>query len=131
MPEAPASTYDPALATARDRLRRELGDVGTLKDDAGESLYLIPDATYDAMLSQHGYNESLARLAEGLAAEKAQEPVEYDDEARVRVRWTDRIKTWLAIADRARAKSQQPTQLVDSNFASYHGGGPDVSGLRL
>ncbi|MGV3617916.1 MAG: hypothetical protein ACO1SV_21535 [Fimbriimonas sp.] len=124
-------SYDPGLSTDRDRLRRELGDVGTLKDDAGAEVYLVPDATYDAMLRDHGYNEALARLAEGLAAEKAQEPVEYDDEGKVRVRWTDRIKTWLTIADRARAKSLQTAHIVDSNFASYHGGGPDVSGLRL
>lgn len=49
--------YDPSLSTFVDHLRFQMADI----DDAA---LLFPIATYEALLSNFGYLEALARLAE-------------------------------------------------------------------
>jgi hypothetical protein len=89
-----AVTYDDTLPTARDRARRAVGDTDV-------DLALEQDETYDAAITLYGEDLGTAVMAEGLAAKFAQEPDSISDDTGS-VRWSERVKTWIAIANRYR-----------------------------
>lgn len=89
------ATYDAGLSTAKDRLRRLLGDVDP-------EYPLLDDATYDGAVSQYGEAGAAVFLAESLAAEYAQLPVRTDDNG-VALDFSERVRTWQALAATMRA----------------------------
>lgn len=90
-----AFTYSPQLLTARDRVRHAVGDT----DPAAP---LREDATIDAFLVIAGEDGAVAALAEGLAAEFARKPDSIGSDGSS-ISWRERVKTWLAVAQQARA----------------------------
>ncbi len=102
-------SYNPALPTARDRLRFALGDTQAPPDE------LLPDATYDATLTTFGGDEKQATLvlAEGLLARYALEPDSVDDEGQ-KASWKFRLSQWTMKANQLRgelATASAPTPL--------------------
>ena len=91
-----AATFDPALPTLKDHIRLTIGD-------RGPDTWLLTNETIQAKLDTLPYPEALAQLAEGLAAEFAQNPSSYSESGSMSISWGERVKTWLAIADRARS----------------------------
>jgi len=83
------ATYDPTLASARDRLRFALGDT-----DAAAPLEA--DTTYDAAISWHGEAGALRAMAEGLASRFAQKPDRISD-GDFSVSWGERVRAWRAL----------------------------------
>lgn len=89
----PVANYNPALPTARDKLRFKLGDTNT-------GAALIPDVTYDAVLSVVGGDEKKAAVAllDHLISRFAQLPNSTTaDDGAVRIEWKDRVATWRAM----------------------------------
>ena len=88
-------SYDPTLATARDKLRFRLGDVNTAAE-------LLPDATYTAALDAHDDDETAAalQLLDGLIALYAQMPSKTSTDAGASVEWKDRLEAWKALRTR-------------------------------
>jgi hypothetical protein len=90
-----AWTYDPLLATAKDRVRHAIGDTDVANP-------LRQDETIAAAISADGETMAVAILAEGLAAQYAQEPDSFGSGS-LSVSWRERVKTWLALAERSRS----------------------------
>jgi hypothetical protein len=88
-------SYDPLLATAKDRVRHSIGDTDATNP-------LRQDETIAAAISSDGEAMATAILAEGLAAQYAQEPDSFGSVG-LSVSWRERVKTWLALAERSRA----------------------------
>jgi len=84
------ATYDPTLATARDRLRFALGDTNVAAP-------LEADTTYDAAIAWHGETGAMRAMAEGLASRFAQKPDRISD-GDFSVSWGERVKAWRALA---------------------------------
>lgn len=99
-----ATTYDPTLPDPKDHVRLVLGDTGV----DGNS-WLLTDEEIAATLIRLPYNETCATLAEGLAARFAQFPDEEDTVSGAKLKWSERVKTWLEIAKRMRAEAANPT----------------------
>lgn len=89
-----ATTFDPALLTARDRVRFQLGDTDMAKP-------LIPDETYDAQIAWYGGDEQKAarELARGLIAEYGRKPVNIKAGS-VQVDYRERLTVWRGIVGR-------------------------------
>lgn len=90
------ATFDPNLPTAKDRIRRLLGDADVANalrqdEDYVAAIALYPDEA-----------EAAAFVAEGLAAEFARRPDSISDEG-TSLRWGERVKTWLELAKRLTA----------------------------
>ena len=83
------ATYDPTLASARDRLRFALGDTNVAAP-------LEADTTYDAAIAWHGEAGALRAMAEGLASRFAQKPDRISD-GDFSVSWGERVKAWRAL----------------------------------
>ncbi len=97
------ATFDPTLPTQKDHIRVALGD--RHNDDAAGAVTdpLLTDAVINAKIDALGYLDALADLAEGLAAEKAQEPDEFQESSGgLKMKWSERVKYWLNLADRCR-----------------------------
>lgn len=95
-------TYDPTLATALDRVRFAVGDVD-VEDDAA----IKPDTEYDAViLANDSEQGAIAEMARALAAQVMQDPDSYSESGGISIRWGERIKTWLALADTASARAE-------------------------
>jgi len=90
-------TYDSSLPTARDRMRHMLGDT-----DAANPLRY--DESYDAMLT-YFENETLAtaKMARALASEFAQKFSSVNIQGGPSITYSERVKTWLALADKLEA----------------------------
>lgn len=90
-------TYDSSLPTPRDRMRHMIGDT-----DAKNPLRF--DESYDAMLA-FWENETLAtaKIARALASEFAQKFSTVNIQGGPSVSYSDRVKTWLALADKLEA----------------------------
>lgn len=88
------ATYDATLPTAKDRLRFALGDT-TMTD------VLEQDETYVAALTLYSEPLATAVMAEALAARFAREPDSISGAAGS-ISWRERVKTWLALAERMR-----------------------------
>lgn len=91
------ATFDLNLPTARDRMRFALGDTNV-------AAALEQDETYAATLTLHGEPLGTAVMAEALAARFAQEPDSVGIDGALSVSWRDRVKTWLALAQRIRTE---------------------------
>jgi len=87
-----ACSFSTGLETATDRMRAALGDRDCTHP-------LRQDEEYEANLALAG-DELLATavMAEGLAAEFAQRVDAYSESGGISVRWSERVKTWLALA---------------------------------
>lgn len=96
-------SYNPALTTARDRLRAHLGDT----DVANE---LLPDATYDAVLTTENQNEAKAELALArmLLARFSQMPDTFEIGG-TRLSFKVLLSGWKAAIDRLAPATQSGT----------------------
>lgn len=112
-------TFDPSLALPRDRVRAAIGD----RDMADP---LRSDQEVDATVAFCGEDELLATavLAEGLAAEYARRVDSYSESGGISVRWGERIRTWLVLAENLRAAINAAT--IDAGS-----GGVDAVAVRL
>jgi hypothetical protein len=106
------ATFDLALPTAKDRLRRALGDADT-------TAALRQDEEYAAVLTQFAGNETaaLVEMASGLATEYAQKPDSVSDEDGA-ITWKDRVPTWLKIAATGRADLLKAAEVVTGKAVS-------------
>jgi hypothetical protein len=74
-----SATFNPALVTARDRMRLQLGDTGSVPAGYTDGAYEIAnpdflDSTYDSALSQNGSEiEATINLAQALIGRFARE----------------------------------------------------------
>ena len=139
------ATFNPALLTARDRMRFDLGDtnVAVEKDDDADPLSLpVDDAVYAGVLARRGNDERQATLdlADSLIARYAQLETKATVDGVVTAEWGNRLAAWRALADRLRAAiaSEAPTVAGRGSFsvarahrpgregaAEYHGAGRD------
>jgi hypothetical protein len=88
-----AATYDQGLPTAKDRARFAVADLD-VPDNA-----LRQDENYYAVLALAGDERlGIALMAESLAAEFAQRVDSFSESGGISVRWSERVKTWLALA---------------------------------
>lgn len=85
------ATYDNTLPTPKDKARNILGDI-----DAANALR--QDEEYNSQISLFGYDQAIVNMARSLAAEYSQQPVSFSGGG-ISVNWSERVKTWLAIAD--------------------------------
>lgn len=126
-----ANSYDSELSTPRDRARRRLGDVGRLRDSAGEVIWLMPNETIDALIEREGFGEALAIAADSLRAEYASEPDVFEDESGVRVEWKSRFDAWRDLAKQMRASRQAGSEVAQpSRIASGKLTDADTEKLR-
>lgn len=110
----PTATYDPTHESALDRVRFAVGDTDvSVDEDTGESSALKPDTEYLAAIARNDTEQgAIAEMARALAAQVMQEPDKYSEAGGISLSWSDRIKTWLALADSADARAA-------ANGASY------------
>lgn len=95
-----SATFDEALTTAKDRVRRLLGDA-----DIGQAM--LSDATIQGAIDIYGEPGAVAFLAEGLAAEYGQLPVSTSADGTT-LDYSERVKTWQALAKTMRATPPVP-----------------------
>ena len=95
------ATFDPTLATARDRVRFALGDT-----DVANALE--EDVTYDVTIARYGEGEALRVMAEGLASRFARKPDRITD-GDFSVSWGERVKAWRALASGSTSNSTAST----------------------
>lgn len=96
------ASYDNSLATVLDRIRFTLGDT----DVDPETNALKPDEEYLAVIAATASEEeAIALMAEALATQIMQDPDSYSESGGISVSWTQRIKTWLALADQYRTRA--------------------------
>lgn len=93
-----ASSYNPLVTTPKDKARLLLGDTGV----DSNAIFLLTDEEITAFLGTVPFNEAVALLAEGLAARFAQYPDETETAGGSKLKWTERVKTWLELAKRLR-----------------------------
>lgn len=103
----PTATYDPTHLSVLDRVRFAVGDTDvSVDEDSGESNALKPDAEYLAAIDRNDIEQgAIAEMARALAAQVMQEPDKYSEAGGISLSWSDRIKTWLALADNADARA--------------------------
>lgn len=128
-----AAGYDPSgLKTSIVyQARFQLGDKGQLRDEAGDQVWLLQDEEIQSNLELFGYNEGVARVADALAVQYAQEPSEYQDEGGVKVKWADRIQTWRSLAALLRTPSAATATPTGGGYLSRPSLGPYMGGFRL
>lgn len=111
-----AATFDETLPTAKDRLRRAVGDTavpdGALRQD--EEIFSVLALYPDEAVAQ-------AAIAEGLAVEFAQKPDSFSESGGVSVRWGERVKTWLALAATLRKQAALSTSGLAVSLATTRG----------
>lgn len=98
-----AATYDPGALTtsARDRIRRRLGDV-RVPDGA-----YLQDEEIDAFLAQAGSEwRATAEAARSLLAVFSVEPDRLRRDGDVDIEFRDRLRVWQAIVREAEAKAE-------------------------
>lgn len=90
--------FNPALTSATDRVRFDVGDY----NDAAP---IIPEAVYTATLARYGADEARATvaMAEALIVRVAQDPDKVEVTGAVKVEWSQRIAAWRALANGLRA----------------------------
>lgn len=119
-----AATFDPALTSARDRMRFDLGDtnVGLVKPAGTDPLQLpVDDAVYAGVLARRGDNERLATidLGEALIAKYAQLETRAAVEGVESAEWGNRLAAWRATVARLRAElaAEAPTVAGRGSFS--------------
>jgi len=106
------ATFDGNLATARDRVRFNVGDIIIDISTDPLGVALRPDEQYDAVISQTATEDlATAVMAESLAAEYGVVPDSISDDG-TSLSWRDRVATWLAIAKAARSRSASVLETV-------------------
>lgn len=105
-----SATFDPALPTNRDFIRRRIFDC-ELADpsEAGEVVNpILQDETIDALLAAYTFNEALAQSAEAAIAYLSRFPDRFKQrgEGGAEVQWTERIDALRAIIKGARPDDQ-------------------------
>jgi hypothetical protein len=86
-------SYDDTLPTELDKVRHYVGDISN-----NPATELRTDDHIEAALAEHGFNLAVAVVAEGLAAEYAQEPGSVRLPDGLTVSWPERVKFWLGRA---------------------------------
>lgn len=117
----PRATFDPALPTARDRMRFDLADtdVNRAKAETADPLTLpVDDAIYDGVLARRGNDERLALidLADALYSRYAQEPSRAEISNVESAEWKNRLDGWKALATRLRGEIATETQQARGSF---------------
>lgn len=87
-------TFDESLGLPRDRVRLRIGDTNAASP-------LRQDETIAALVAAVGELGAIEVLATSLAAEYAQRPDSLGDNGQS-ISWSQRVKTWLEVAARAR-----------------------------
>ncbi len=105
-------SFSPELPAALDRGRLALGDTAAPG--------LRADETINAMVTANGEAEAVARLAEGLAAEYAQQPDSLSADGSS-ISWRDRVKTWLEVAARMRIVGAAAAIAATASIAATRG----------
>lgn len=91
-----AATFDPTLATARDRLRLALGDT----DVSDATAVLFADETYDALIAAaESEDGALLAAARAAYARLANEPTQFKDGDGA-VTWGNRLAAMSSLIDR-------------------------------
>lgn len=95
--------FNPALPTAVDRIRLDLGDF----NDAAP---ILSEAIYTALYARYDSDEDRAKVAaaEALIAKVAQDPDKVEVTGAVKVEWQSRLASWRAIANGLRAQLGLP-----------------------
>lgn len=116
-----SATFDPALTSGRDHIRRRVFDCELADPGVAGAVVdpILQDETIDALISSVGFNEALAQCAESCAAYFSREPDRFVQRGSggAQVTWEDRVKTLLEIARRARAEAKSPGQRVRRGIA--------------
>jgi hypothetical protein len=119
-----SATFDPALLTARDRMRFDLGDtnVGATKAAGADALALpVDDAVYAGVLARRGGDERLAciDLAEALIAKYAQAETKASVDGVESAEWANRLVAWRTLAQRLRGEiaAEAPTVAGRGSFS--------------
>jgi len=119
------ATFDPALPTARDRVRFRVGDVAPLPQ------WFLADASIVAILDAYAFDEACAQCAEAIAAICIQIATRVRQRA-LQIEYHDRAKNAFALADRIRNLSQPgPDEPVNTGAASARMVEPDLRNLML
>lgn len=63
---------------------------------------MLQDETIDAALTAYGWRAGLSFLANMLVSTYSQRPDSFSESGGASVSWTERIKTWRDVADKAR-----------------------------
>lgn len=96
-----SGTYDPTLAAALDRVRFAVGDTD-VEDDAA----IKPDEEYLAVIAaQETETGAIAEMARALATQVMQDPDSYSETGGISIKWSERIKTWMAIYENMTART--------------------------
>lgn len=118
------TTFDPALTSAKDRMRFDLGDtnVGVVKAAGADPLQLpVDDAVYAGVLARRGGSERLASidLAEALIAKYAQMETKASVEGVESAEWANRLVGWRALTTRLRGElaAEAPTVAGRGSFS--------------
>lgn len=100
------ATYDQDLPAALDRVRFQVGDTVVGPDDDGVEQALKPDEEYLAVIAlTSSESEAIAVMAEALATQVMQDPDSYSESGGISVSWSNRIRTWMSIAEAYRARA--------------------------
>lgn len=107
-----AATYDPTEPTLKDEARSLLGDAHSGTSEGAVSDPLYQDETIEARIAKYGFNEGVARLADGLCTKYGQYPDEHAEDGGVKVKWSERVRSWRELAKTLRqdAAGQNPTR---------------------
>lgn len=99
----PTTTYDGSLigSNGLNKARYMIGDTGRIKDRDNAPVWLLEDEEINAAITSN-FNEGVATLCDGLVNRFSQEPDRYEDEANVKVEWTNRLRGWENLAKRLR-----------------------------
>lgn len=94
-------SFDPALSTAKDRIRADIGDTGSAPAPGGVGVEWLTDQTIVALLSLAGGDEERAmrRAAGVLYSTLAMQPVKRTGPSGEAVDYTARIAALKALAD--------------------------------
>ena len=107
-------TYNPDLVTALDRVRFAVGDTDVEADAA-----IKPDEEYLAVIAAEDTEPgAIATMATALAAQVMQDPDSYSESGGISLKWSERIKTWLKIAENAAAHAIAAVEGTGSTMPS-------------
>lgn len=99
--ESSLATFNPALATERDKMRIEIGDTEM-------SRAIFQDATIDSMLTAYSFKDAAIRLCESAALKFAQMPDEVSEAGEVTYSYKERAATFMAKAAVLRKTDEPP-----------------------
>lgn len=100
-----AASYNNTLPTNKDWVRWKLADTGAeIDEETNQPIWLRQDEEVSAVLVIYPDRRiAAAELAESIAAELSRRVDSYTSEDGMAVRWSERVKTLLAVAKQLRA----------------------------